>query len=119
MNSIKDFLESLGGLHDSCVEKIVWQPSEGIFEFHFNDLYWNFEGMPEYPGPKPGTIVFREVEQVRFEFDSSVSVLNVDEFSAQIEDDGKLMAKVKFWPSGSIAFAFKSSKYPENELLKK
>lgn len=54
--SFPDALWALGGLHDGTVTHAAWKPSEGILRIRIKDLFWNVEGLPEYPGSMPGAV---------------------------------------------------------------
>lgn len=108
------FLKSLGGLHDSAIEAVTWKPQDQSLEITFRDLYSNFKGLPEYPGPQAGTITLRNVASLEYAIDTK-EPLHVDEFVVR-DEQGKQRAKIAFWPSGMIAATFESAAFPESQL---
>jgi hypothetical protein len=119
MNDLKSFLKSIGGLHDSQLEAIIWLPSNQSLELRFDDMYWNFEGSSEYPGATPGTIILKGVQLVKFEIEMSEKTLNVSEFSVEDGNGKGAIAALSFWPGGRIIASFQDADFPENKLLKK
>ena len=51
----KQWLLDHGSLHDTLI--LAWHAQDGITTLRLNDVWWNFEGFPEYKGPKPGSLV--------------------------------------------------------------
>ena len=64
MKSIIQFIKSLGALHDATVTEMRWLPQEKRFEIGIEDLYQNFKGLPDYPGPTKGRFVFSQVSKL-------------------------------------------------------
>lgn len=54
--SFPDALWALGDFHDCTVTSADWKPSTGVLQLQIEDLFWNFERFPEYPGALPGSI---------------------------------------------------------------
>ena len=44
----KEFFDSLGGLHDSKIETIIFNNKSSLFRILIDDFYSNFLGLPEY-----------------------------------------------------------------------
>src|ERR1700744_5314705 len=110
MRDFYSFLEKMGGLHDSKLESITWNPVAGQIEFIFDDIYFNFEGYPEYPGKERGSITFTGVKHLRFDL-SVEGPLHVYEISRmEGEADEVYLA---FWPSGRIGVRFEDVIFPE------
>jgi hypothetical protein len=61
MTGFSEFLSRLGLLHDCTVTLFEWRPEQKKLVFEIEDLYWNFEGLPEYRGPKPGQISLEDI----------------------------------------------------------
>jgi hypothetical protein len=64
MSDLAEFLSRLGNLHDCTVTLLEWKPQQKRITFEIEDLYLNFDGLPEYRGPLAGDIVFEEIERV-------------------------------------------------------
>jgi len=61
-----EFFAALGGLHDVRINSIALDIEEQILALMLDDLYWNFEGTPEYPGERPCVLLFFGVSAVKF-----------------------------------------------------
>src|SRR5574340_28497 len=61
MNAFSEWLRKLGALHDAVVKSFSWRPGSQVLEVDFEDIYQNFEGLPEYPGAQAGTVVLHGV----------------------------------------------------------
>ncbi|HEV2550957.1 MAG TPA: hypothetical protein VGU20_26830 [Stellaceae bacterium] len=70
--------------------------------FEIEDLYFNFESLPEYPGPLPGRIALEDVEQLAVDFRAIQAPLRVDEFSVEEQGQARLAVTITFWPTGKI-----------------
>lgn len=57
MKGFAEFLHSLGNLHDCTVTRLEVEGRTKTMTFSIKDIYWNFEGLPEYRGPLPARIV--------------------------------------------------------------
>ena len=66
------------------------------------DLYFNFEGFPEYPAPLAGRIVLEGVERVAMDFRGIQGPLRVYDFLAEEQGEAKLAVAIAFWPTGKI-----------------
>jgi hypothetical protein len=115
MATLKEFLESMGGLHDSVVTQLIWRPEEKLLRLEIQDLCSNFEGLPEYPGVVPGAIELRNVGQVQFDIDTSEGRLNVHDFSVESVEDG-YRSSVSFWPTGRITALHSDASFPTVRL---
>jgi hypothetical protein len=113
-NTLADFLNGLGGLHDATVVSINWQASAKTLEFAFDDLYANFRGMPEYPGRRTGVIRLHGLSQLSIDVESSER-LRVFEF---LPDEQELdVVLVKFSLGGHVSAKYALADHPANELL--
>ncbi len=114
MKDFYDFLLRMGGMHDSVVECLMWLPSEKKIEFHFEDMYTNFEGLPEYPGRQPGAIALLGVSAIIISIETD-EPLRVFEF---LPDENEAdVVLVTFSPSGKIRARFNSADYPRCRLV--
>jgi hypothetical protein len=102
MTRFGEFLFRLGNLHDCTVTLIEWRPDQRAMGFEIEDLYWNFEGLPEYPGPLAGRIVLEGVEHVAMAFRGIEGPLRVGDFLAEEQGEARLAVAITFWPSGKI-----------------
>jgi hypothetical protein len=99
------------GLHDAIVTKLVWIQETRTLRFEIDDLYSNFDGLPEYPGAAPGAIELREVDQLeivfdRFDRDGDWSFWIYD-FTVEPAEGGKHRASVLFSPGGRILASYR------------
>ncbi|MEO7495904.1 MAG: hypothetical protein ABIT83_05985 [Massilia sp.] len=111
MTTLKESLEQLGDLHDVRVSSFTWDAYFGNLEFKFEDIYANFRGLENYPGPKPDSIILRQVKEVVFDLDASGNP-HIYEFLVT-ELEGESLATVLFRPSGRITAKFTSADFPE------
>lgn len=107
MNELKSFLERMGGLHDAVIRQLVWEPEAKILRFEIEDLYSNFEGLPEYPGAVSGLIELQGVERIGFDIKTNEKRLNIYEFFVEIEGTDKYQATISFWPTGRITASYR------------
>ena len=114
MNRLKLLLEQMGLLHDSVVQKLVWEPSANTLRFEIEDLYSNFEGFPEYPGITPGSIELLGVVQVWFDIETSEKRLHIHEFIAGTENEDLYRIAISFWPAGKITVLCHSACFPDS-----
>ena len=113
MKDLFEYLQKMGGMHDAIVEQFTWKQSEQTIEFRFEDLYSNFDGLPEYPGKRSGAIILREVSDVRIDIETN-GPLRVFEFLA--DESASDAVVVTFSPSGKFRIRFRSADYPPCEL---
>ena len=111
MATLKETLEQLGDLHDARLLSLTWDAYLGNLEFTFEDIYANFRGLENYPGPKPDSIVLRQVKEVVFDFDAPGQAYIYEFLVTQMQ--GGSLATVLFRPSGKITAKFTLSDFPE------
>jgi len=109
-----EYLQKLGGLHDAVMTDLRWKPAERTIELHFNDLFSNFDGLPEYPGRQPAVIVLHGVSDVRIDIETNHSALRVFEFLAR--EGSSDAVTITFSPSGRIESRLQSADYPPFQL---
>ncbi|MDD2742195.1 MAG: hypothetical protein PHV02_07970 [Rhodocyclaceae bacterium] len=109
MHSFTHFLNALGGLHDAVVVSIDWKINVSTLEIAFDDLYANFRGLPEYPGRKTGSILFRGVGCAAIELRSDER-LRVFEILPVKDSSDEVVAR--FSPSGRITVRFEAVEHP-------
>lgn len=110
MADLDRFIEKTGGLHDASAQKIVWQPEIGLLRIEIEDVYSNFEGMPEHMGPCPGFLEFVGVESLSIELSTDRRQLMIYEFSTESAETGRDKFSFRFWPEGKLTGAFSSVK---------
>jgi hypothetical protein len=115
--TINSFLKRFGGLHDSNIESIFWNPSEGRFEIRFQDIFANFEGLPEYPGRASGELIFDEVKSITFMVDFSDRSLRVFDITAEDSDGSGKVCTMVFSPAGKIIIRSASIRFPQDAEL--
>lgn len=113
MNTLVDFLNALGGLHDATVVSINWQAEAKVLELAFDDLYANFRGMPEYPGRRAGVIRLVGLSQLSIDVESRER-LRIFEFLPDEHQSDVVV--VKFAPGGHLSVRYSSAEHPANEL---
>jgi hypothetical protein len=102
MTRFGEFLSRLGNLHDCTVALIEWRPDQKAIGLEIEDLYFNFEGFPEYQGPLAGRIAFEGVKNLVMDFRGIQGPLRVHDFSAEEQGEARLAVAVTFWPTGKI-----------------
>jgi hypothetical protein len=65
------FFHDLGGLHDTEIERIEFDPNERSLALTLDDLHTNFEGLPEDRGRRPCILRFTGVARFGVDFDVS------------------------------------------------
>lgn len=60
--SFPDVLDRLGDLHDCSITGTEWEPTTSTFRILIEDIFWNCEGFPEYPGALPGIVELTAVQ---------------------------------------------------------
>ena len=113
MTEFSEFLSQLGLLHDCTVTLFEWQPEKKKFVFEIENLYWNFEGLPEYRGPKPGQISLEDVQRVEINIESNERSLRIYEFSVGREGSGMFNVLVTFSLAGKIAVTCQHAVFPD------
>ncbi len=109
MNEFFAFLRNMGGLHDAVVRELVWEPSARTLTLRFDDIHSNFQGLPEYPGRRPGEIVLYGTIDVHIAIDSREG-LKVFEFLPVEGKQDEIL--VTFSPSGRMSVRFDKVDFP-------
>jgi len=112
MSDFGEFLLRLGYLHDCTVTRFEWKPDQKSMAFEIEDLYFNFEGLPEYKGPTPGRIVLEGIQHVSIEIREFEGPLRVYEFSLVKERADTADVSVSFSPSGKISVVYQRATFP-------
>ena len=116
MKDLQAFLERMGGLHDAVVRRLVWEQEARTLRLEIEDLYSNFEGLPEYPGVVSGFVELRGVEEIGFDIKTNEKRLNVDEFLVEADGLDKYRASISFWPTGRITASYRLAEFPTIKL---
>jgi hypothetical protein len=102
MTRFGEFLSRLGNLHDCTVALFEWRPDQRAVGFEIEDLYFNFENLPEYRGPLTGRIALEGVEHLAMDFRGIQGPLRVDEFTVEERGETRMAVAITFWPTGKI-----------------
>lgn len=82
------FFSKLGDLHDAKILLFEWNPIRGEIAFAIDDLYANFEGLPEYEGAQSVRLVLNgvsdfEVNAISDRFPMRIMGFEVEEDPAE------------------------------------
>ena len=113
MTPFAKFLEGFGTLHDCTVTRFEWNPEARTVTFEIEDIWWNFEGLPEYRGPASGTIVLGDVESVEIEMREDAKALFISEFTVAPANAGRSLATIWFRGSGKVVVDFDQARFPD------
>ncbi len=99
----EEFFNSMGGLHDSKIENMIFNNKSFLFKILVDDLYSNFLGFPEYIELKN---IYLNIE-VNSLIDIKVNSYNMDIniYDIQIE---KNIINFDLSPEGKIKIEYKS-----------
>lgn len=110
MLEFQKFLSQLGNLHDCTLLRFEWNSAETRVELEIEDLYSNFEGLPEYKGPTPGKIILEGVSSVGMDIEGLKGALKI--YDASVTGTDKTTISISFWPSGKINLACQNVSLP-------
>ena len=99
---LPDLIKALGGLHDTTVDKLFWQPNENCLKIEVKDLYSNFRGLAEYKGPTKAEFIFCEVTRLSIEVDLRVAGLRVYDWTLKKDDSSSFLSVISFAPGGRV-----------------
>jgi hypothetical protein len=105
MTDIVALVKSLGGLHDSTMLSLQWDPPSKRLEMRIEDIYSNFLGLPEYPGATPATFIFSGVKNLVVEVDFTEDGLWVYDCEFHHAEGSKYNCAILFSPGGKIVVA--------------
>jgi hypothetical protein len=100
---IPQFIKSLGGLHDSVLLLLLWNAAERRLEIEFDDLYSNFEGMPEYQGPIRAKFIFNEVTKFKTNIDFTETGFKIYDWDFVRNGTPDFAFEILFSPEGRLA----------------
>lgn len=69
-----DFVALMGGFHDARINGIFFDVSKEALTLDFEDLNANYEGLPEYSGAAPGSLIFTGVTNFSIDVDSKEGI---------------------------------------------
>jgi hypothetical protein len=94
------FFEQLGGLHDVDIERLDLQSD--ALSIRVGDLYGNFEGLPGYTDPLPGTLTFSHVENVDMAIESGecLTIYSLD--IGKVTGGDRWNVELRFVPAGRL-----------------
>ena len=113
MKNFGEFLSRLGNLHDCTVTLFEWRPERKAMGFEIEDLYFNFEGLPNYPGPLAGRITLEGVQDVAVDFRGIQGPLRIDDFTVEVKGPSAIDVSITFWPAGSTKIACERAVVPD------
>jgi hypothetical protein len=116
MRDLKRKLESLGLLHDSAIQQLLWKPEENTIEIVIEDFYSNFEGLPEYPGLMGGSIILSRVHHVEVGIKYDEKHLIIYEVQVDNISPDNYHITVLFRPSGQMQVTCGHIEFPELEI---
>jgi hypothetical protein len=102
MEDIAQFIESLGALHDATVLELLWLAVPHRLEIEIKDLYWNFEGLPEYPGAVKGRFILSDVSEFTSTVDYAVPGLMIYKWAFKKTGTAKYRCEILFSPNGKL-----------------
>ena len=95
-----DTLRDLGGLHDATIQEVRWRSAEKALRLVVNDMFSNFRELPEYPGPKSGSVTFVGVSSGTGETSPFAGVLRISGIDVASKD-GRLHVRLGLSEPGS------------------
>lgn len=105
----KSFFTERGGLHDARIRQILWDASERRISVAVGDLNASALGLPEYTGAEPGTLVFRDVDNLAFGCDALVNdIQRVYDVEIEEGEGRKDRCTLLISPGGRLTFRFSS-----------
>ncbi|WP_018623914.1 hypothetical protein [Kangiella aquimarina] len=97
----KEFIEERGGMHDAVVESFTWESIQRVLTLDIDDLNSCFEGLPEYEGLCPITLVFSKVSSLDLNLQISSNQVSIYDFSI-LSLKGIFQIEIKCSPGGII-----------------
>lgn len=76
-----DYLDCLGGLHDSRITELHWNMEGGILTVQIDNFFANCLGFPEYPGKVSGPLTFRDISGLACDYAQAGAYLWIYEAS--------------------------------------
>ena len=106
--TIKDRVESLGGLHDAVILSLVWNAQDRRLEIAVDDINSNTNGLPEYQGPVSAMLQFSEVS--RFEVNANLAEVGLMVYEWTISRKGPdiLASTISLSPGGELTIECRS-----------
>src|SRR5687767_12560556 len=89
----------LGGLHDVEIERLALEGDALLLRVA--DLFGNFEGLPQYPGPLPGTLTFTNAESIEMVVESA-ECLTIFSLAIGKDGDDRWDVEFRFVPGGRL-----------------
>ncbi|OAF17515.1 hypothetical protein AYJ54_05040 [Bradyrhizobium centrolobii] len=113
MKDFSNFLTRLGNLHDCTITLFEWRPEQNSISFEIEDLYFNFEGLPEYPGAQSGRLVLEEVQLVSIDVRDLERPLRIDDFTVEANTPSAAAVSVTLQPRGRISIRCQRATFPD------
>ena len=108
---IRARIKSLGGVHDARLLGVTWLAADSSLTITIDDLFANFNGLPEYRGPQRAAFVFSEVTSIKLELDVCEPGLSLYDWTFPNSIDGEHGAVLSFSPAGRILIRFRKLEY--------
>lgn len=114
MSDFATYLRRMGGLHDAIVQEIRWNPVDRTVEVKLDDLYSNFEGLPEYPGAESGSIILAGADLLQVDVEGSEPVRV---YEVVLENGSDDTVVISFWPGGRMVVRYERAQFPPCRLV--
>jgi hypothetical protein len=116
VENLSQYLNSLGDLHDCTLTGISWDLAKGEAILRIEDLFWNFEGLPEYPGATPGFILLNGTTKLSADFEMQSQRSMISEVQVSDDQSAKITLTILFWePVGRLIATCSSVVIATNE----
>lgn len=101
MRDLQEFLDILGELHDVKLTAVAWSPDDGVLRLHLEDIFANYEGLPEYPGCVSGALIVRNPATLMLDFPETVEGLRIYAAHAELVGDNRKL-EFNISPTGKL-----------------
>ena len=95
------YFNELGHLHDADVTEFHWNPFKREITFAIDDLYANFQDLPEYEGLQAVRLILSGVSRVQIDVASDTPPLRIRSFEVS-ETGTQIHIVVMFEHDGSV-----------------
>jgi len=103
----KSFFTERGGLHDARIRRIVWDAIARAISVEVADLNANALGLPEYNGAEPGSILFREANDLSLGCDAFANdIQRMYDVEIEEREGGRYRCTLLISPGGRLTFDF-------------
>ncbi len=103
----KSFFTERGGLHDARIRQIAWDALARAISVEVADLNANALGLPEYNGAEPGSILFRDANDLSLRCDAFANdIQRVYDIEIEEREGGRYRCTLLISPGGRLTFDF-------------